>query len=292
MALLLATAFAGLAAALPTELNSTLVTRTDAPFGIKKGLAYNNGAITDILSRPNSATWSYNWGTALNAPKFQQIPMFFSPSTGDTNGVIAKIKAGDTPYVLGYNEPDEIWGNGGCQATPEQAYDAWGNDMFKFQEMGAKLVCPAITSWDTTVGHTGGPAGLTWLRQFARNFNKNPSASGPGQFRCSAQALHWYGPVTTPTTPAATQAQLFIDYIAYAHTQVDDIFQTTNMDIWITEFSPWPVHDAQLMSDFLKIVIPWMDAQSWIARYSPFMAEDLVSGSSLNVAGNTFVNTM
>jgi hypothetical protein len=299
MSLILVTAFAGLAAALPSYLprvapstNETLeeiMARTDAPYGIKKGLAYNDGSITSILSRPNSATWAYNWGTAMNAPLFQQIPMYWGPgSQGDANGVYAKINYGDTPYLLGYNEPDMSYAYGGCQQTPEQAYDAWGNDLFRFNNLGVKLVCPAITSYNTENSiYTGTKSGLTWLRSFARDFNKNPSASGPSQFRCSAQALHWYG---TSGQSAATQAQAFIDYIAYAHTQVDDIFQTTNMDIWVTEFSPLPVGDVNLMADFLKIVIPWMDSQSWIARYSPFMAENLVSGGTLNAAGTVFVN--
>jgi hypothetical protein len=269
-----------LAVAAPS--NQTLLARTDAPYGIKKGLAYNNGAVTNVLSRPNSATWAYNWGAAMNAPKFQQIPMYWGPgSMGDASGVNAKISAGDTPWVLGYNEPDETFANGGCQQTPQQAYNAWGNDMFQFANRGAKLVCPAITSWDTTSGHTGGPAGFTWLRQFA-SIGNNPS-----QFRCSAQALHWYG---QDGLSGAAQAQLFISYVANAHNVVNSIFGV-DMELWITEFSPLPVHNAQVMSDFLAVVIPWLDAQYYVGRYAPFMAEDLVSGTSLNVAGNTFVNS-
>ncbi|KAH8881100.1 hypothetical protein GQ53DRAFT_888809 [Thozetella sp. PMI_491] len=294
MKAVLVAALAAVAAAAPTEPstssagNETLQARTDAPFGIKKGLAYNNGGITGVLSRPNSATWAYNWGTALNAPKFQQIPMYHCPgSGGDAAGVMRKIDQGDTPWVLGYNEPDETVGNGGCNASPEAAYDAWGNDMFKFQQRGVKLVCPAVSSWETNVGHTGGPAGLVWLRQFARNFNKNPSASGPGQFRCSAQALHWFG---DSSKNAAQQAQLFKDYIVHAHSVVNDIFQT-NMELWITEFAPLPFGNTQLLSDFLAIVIPWLNAQDYVGRYSPFMAEDLVTNGNLNQAGVTFVNS-
>jgi hypothetical protein len=99
-----------------------LFNRTDAPFGIKKGLAYNNGGITNILSRPNSATWAYNWDSAPNAPKFQQIPMCWGPGC-PKDGIHNKIGSGDTPYVLGYNEPDELAKYGGCEKTVQQAYD-------------------------------------------------------------------------------------------------------------------------------------------------------------------------
>ncbi len=278
MKIILITAFAA-AAALASPVNTTL-RRTDAPFGIKKGLAYNNGAITNILSLHGSATWAYNWGTAMAAPKFQQIPMYWGPGgKGDANGVLKKINAGDTPWVLGYNEPDGTTANGGCQTSPLDAYNSWGNDMFPFRNRGVKLVCPAISSWDTDKGFTGGPAGLTWLREFA-NATNNPSA-----LQCDAQALHWYGEMGKSGTD---QAILFIDYVIYAHGQVDDIFRR-QMDLWITEFSPLPTNDPQILSDFLRVVIPWLDSQPWVARYAPFKAEYFISGDSLNLAGQTFV---
>jgi hypothetical protein len=117
-------ALVGAAAAVPVAEPEPhqLFNRTDAPFGIKKGLAYNNGAITGILSRPNSATWAYNWGTYLDAPKFQQIPMCHDVGC-DKSPIFNKISSGDTPYVLGYNEPDELYQYGGTQKTVKQAYD-------------------------------------------------------------------------------------------------------------------------------------------------------------------------
>ncbi|KAI9746308.1 MAG: hypothetical protein M1818_000019 [Claussenomyces sp. TS43310] len=282
MKIFLATAFAALAAAAPASYNRNLTSLTDAPYGDKKGLAYNNGDITTVLSQSGSATWAYNWGTALNAPLFQQITMYWGPgSQGDAAGVTAAINAGDSPWVLGYNEPDETSANGGCNASPQAAYDAWGDDMFQFVNLGAKLVCPAITSDDTTDGATGGPSGLTWLSDFA-SIGNNPS-----QFQCSAQALHWYG---VDGDDGATQAQLFISYIESANTRVNDIFGTS-MPLWITEFSSLPVHDVDILSDFLAVAIPWLDAQDYVDRYSPFQAEDLVDGSSLTVAGQTFVST-
>ncbi|KAK5658390.1 hypothetical protein OQA88_2367 [Cercophora sp. LCS_1] len=286
LTLLAASAILAFTTAAPTPEpilnNSTLSARgTDAPYGIKKGLAYNNGAITDILSRPGSATWAYNWGAAQHAPKFQQIPMYWGPGNqGDVNGIHAKINAGDTPWVLGYNEPDVTREHGGCNASPRQAFDAWGNDMWRFAERGPKLVCPAVSSWDTDRGHTGGPSGLTWLRQFVG------FARDPNNLRCGAQALHWYG---EDGRDGRYQADLFIRYVERAHGVVNDIFRK-EMDLWITEFAPLPIGNVQIMADFLDVVIPWLDRAPYVARYSPFMAEHLVSNGQLNVAGNMFVN--
>lgn len=52
-----------------------------------------------------------------------------------------------------------------------------------------------------------------------------------------------------------------------------------------------PLHDVNIMADFLQVVIPWLDRQPWVARYSPFMAEDFVKDGQLTRAGEVFVNT-
>jgi len=161
------------------------------------------------------------------------------------------------------------------------SYIAWGNDMFQFSDRGAKLVCPAVTSYETAQStHTGQPAGLQWLWAFLKYKNN------PNEFRCSAQALHWYG---AEGQDARTQAQNFISYISHAHDVINGIYGR-EQPIWITEFAPLPRGNDQLNADFLRIVLPWMDAQPWIDRYSFFMAEDLVSNGNLNQAGQVYVN--
>lgn len=84
------------------------------------------------------------------------------------NGVFQKLDRGNTPFVLGFNEPDFPRTYGGSQMSPQQAYDYWGNDMFRFQSRGAQLVCPAISSYDTDRSQfTGIASGFTckWLSQ-------------------------------------------------------------------------------------------------------------------------------
>ena len=71
-------------------------------------------------------------------------------------------------------------------------------------------------------------------------------------FNYQAQALHWYD--VDGDTDAA-QVQLFIDCVANAPNVVDEVFGTT-MELWNTEFSPVPVHDAQVLSDFLAVAMP------------------------------------
>lgn len=288
-------AFAALAAAAPASIrapedtkNATLFARgTDAPYGIKKGVAFNNPDAAQILSRPGSATWSYNWGAITNAPAFQQIPMCHGPTRDcDADRILRRLaESRDTPYILGYNEPDMPRDAGGVEASPRAAYDAWGNDMFKFHDRGAKLVCPAVSSYNTKTGFMGYESGLTWLRAFASIGNN------PDQFRCAAQALHWYG---ADNESIELQAQRFKEYVEYAHREVNDIFRK-EMPLWITEFAPGPRTGwdyPNRLAQFLNIVVPWLDRQDYVHRYAPFWAEDMVDLNSRqpNAAGWAFVN--
>jgi hypothetical protein len=274
----LTAAVAGVVSALPGNLTQ-LKTRSGV---VKKGLAYNDGSITDLLYADGSVSWAYNWGIYFAAPKFEQVPMikFLNPKPNEIDIVMERVKNKQAPWVMGYNEPDETTNNGGIAKSPREAYDAWGNDMFRFNDAGASLVCPGITSWETTAGHVPNvPAGLTWLREFA-SIGNNPS-----QFRCEAQNIHWYG---NPDFNAMDQANMFKEYVAHAHATINDIFRK-EMPLWITEFAPLPRGNRDLMAQFLTIVVPWLEQQSYVARYSPFMAEDLVDNGARNAAGRAFV---
>ncbi|KAK0722646.1 hypothetical protein B0T26DRAFT_703498 [Lasiosphaeria miniovina] len=62
------------------------------------------------------------------------------------------------------------------------------------------------------------------------------------------------------------------------------------MDLWITEFAPEPKENPDVMADFLQVAMPWLDAQPYVARYSPFKAEFMLDGNrNLNAAGNVFI---
>lgn len=140
---------------------------------------------------------------------------------------------------------------------------------------------PAITSWNSTQGATNGPSGLVWLHEFVGYTAKTTD------LLCGAQALHWYG---IPGISGAEQAELFMAYIALAHDEINELFGF-EMPLWITEFAAMPETDAQVMADFLDVVLPWLDQQAYVERYSPFMADNMVdpAGQQLNVAGEKYV---
>ena len=266
------------------EYNHTLEARGDAPFGIKKGIAYERGRpdITNSFSRDGSATWSYNWGAQPNAPRFQQIPMYWGNNgRGDAGGVHRMIDQG-ARWVMGYNEPDMLTDHGGSFSSPDDARRTWGNEMFQFSDRGARLICPGISSHNTDHSvHHGGPSGLVWLRRF---INGNP-----GAFRCDAQALHWYGNERESTRD---QANAFMQYVRDAHNEVNNIFGR-DMELWITEFSSEPKSDVNRFAEFLDIVMPFLDREGYVGRYAPFWAETMAETQApyrLNRAGEVFVN--
>ncbi|KAK1831292.1 hypothetical protein QBC39DRAFT_258946, partial [Podospora conica] len=257
--------------------------RSDVPFGIKKGIVYSKGDVAAMFSREGSATWAYNWHAKPDAPMFQQIPMFWAPSTvwdrENIDDVMARVREG-APWVLGYNEPDMTrwWG---CGTEPKDAYDTWGKDMFSFYTEGAKLVCPGITSWNSTAGATGGASGLVWLREFVGY------AAAPTDLLCSAQAVHWYG-LDNDGKSGTEKAYDFMAYVGQAHAEINELFGY-EMPLWITEFAPAPHYDAEMMAEFLDVALPWLDQQDYVHRYSPWMADAMVVGQQLNVAGEKFV---
>lgn len=81
-----------------------------------------------------------------------------------------------------------------------------------------------------------------------------------------------------------------MSYIALAHVEINALFGF-EMPLWITEFAAMPYTDAAVMAEFLDVVLPWLDEQAYVERYSPFLADNMVdpAGQLLNAAGEKFV---
>ncbi|KAK2071390.1 hypothetical protein P8C59_005819 [Phyllachora maydis] len=235
----------------------------------KKGLAYNNA--DQVAPLAGASSWGYDWSPSpkpIPHSQLELVPMCHAAGC-------SAVHSSSSSHVLMYNEPDETAANGGSNMSPAAAWAAWQRDAAPLRSARHQLVCPAVTSWDTPAGHTGGPAGFAWLAGFVG------AAGGPAGLGCAAQALHWYG-VAGQT--GAAQGALFTAYVRAAHARVDALFGTADFPLWFTEISPLPVRDAQVMSDFLAVVVPFLDGLDYVARYSPFMAEYMVG----NAAGATF----
>jgi hypothetical protein len=154
--------------------------------------------------------------------------------------VEAAIKAGST-HLLGFNEPDFLEQ---ANMTPKQAAEAWMKWMQPFAGR-LKLGSPAITNGADSAGMGG-----KWMDNFLGECKK---------LGCTVDflAVHWYD--------AAWNTGYFSAYFKGLHTRYP------NYKIWITEFGGSGTDSEQ--ATFLKTVMPWLDAQSWVERYAYFWAE-------------------
>jgi O-glycosyl hydrolase len=164
-----------------------------------------------------------------------------------------------TKTFFAFNEPDlDTQSN----LSPDAAAAGYKTYMqpIKAANPSVRLGSPAVTNG-------AGSMGIQWLVDFQN------ACSG-----CDIDfvAIHWYD--------SATNIQYFKDHVTEANTR-------TGKNVWVTEFGA-SGSDAEIQS-FLEEVLPWMDAQDWVERYSYYMAGDglLVSGTEPSTYGLTYAST-
>ncbi|KAJ9648765.1 hypothetical protein H2199_000678 [Coniosporium tulheliwenetii] len=225
----------------------------------KRGLAYNNAALCAPFASSNLITWGYNWAqtsSGLNS-KYNFVPMLWGTNSMFTNGWAATASsfiANGGTHLLAFNEPDHAQQ---ANMAPAVAAAAYKTHMQPFAGK-AKLGSPAVTNG-------GGDMGLTWLSNFMS------ACSG-----CTIDfvAVHWYDSVNN--------VEYFKNHITSAHTK-------TGKPVWLTEFGTIDGSDAQ-KAEFLRKVLPWLDAQDWIERYAYFMVSDgmMVNGGAMSAQGSAY----
>ncbi|EON63775.1 hypothetical protein W97_03003 [Coniosporium apollinis CBS 100218] len=225
----------------------------------KRGLAYNNAALCAPFASSSLITWGYNWAQTSSGldGKYNFVPMLWGTNSMFTNGWAAAASsfiANGGSHLLAFNEPDHAQQANMAPAVAAAAYKA---HMQPFAGK-AKLGSPAVTNG-------GGDMGLTWLSNFMS------ACSG-----CTIDfvAVHWYDSVNN--------VEYFKNHITSAHTK-------TGKPVWLTEFGTIDGSDAQ-KADFLRKVLPWLDAQDWIERYAYFMVSDgmMVNGGSMSAQGSAY----
>jgi len=163
-----------------TELLSTLCfaitisAQATFPSSSKRGLAFAPSSTfpqdDQIWVQPNSdLTWYYNymWQPSpqfahLSQSAFEFIPMIWGAPSGPSdlqflNNVTELIKGGrNITHVLGFNEPDATWSQGGSNISVSAAVRDWQQEIAPLQNMGIKAGAPVVTQ-----------RGLSWLQDFS-----------------------------------------------------------------------------------------------------------------------------
>ncbi|CZT12274.1 uncharacterized protein RCO7_10487 [Rhynchosporium graminicola] len=251
------------ATACPTKMvdqNTNLVSRALAPVNSKdpkRGHSFHDSSYLQKWGGAGSQlSWAYNWDSTMpvDFPKnMEYIPMLWSTGADHvkqwTTNVNAAIARG-TYHLLSFNEPDICYGGGSCMSAKDAAA-AYKTYMSPFAGR-AYLGAPAVTN---------GPSGMKWLKEFMGLCTGCQIDFVP---------IHWYD--------SATNVAYFKNYITDAHA-------IAGKNLWITEFNGSGT--AAQKESFLRTVIPWMDSQSYILRYSWFWCDaKSTSGAIVDTKGN------
>ncbi|KAG9228778.1 glycosyl hydrolase catalytic core-domain-containing protein [Amylocarpus encephaloides] len=244
-------------AAAPASTSSSSTTS-----GSKRGVAFNDASLVPAFS--GKASWCYNWGYAQDStPGFEYVPMLWGdkekfyenwPAAAD-----AFVAAGTT-HFLSFNEPD-LSTQAGMDVT--KAVADYKTYMQPYAAKGIKLGSPAVTNG----AGTSPLMGLDYLKSFVS------SCSG-----CTIDfvPVHWYN-----GDALESSIQYFKKHVSDAYTAGG------SKPVWITEFQYLGGDEA----GFLAEIVPWLESNDQVERYSYFMASNghLISGTSLSDIGKAYV---
>ena len=240
----------------------------------KRGLAYNPSSPNlNIFDSYGKITWAYNWDSlpAGLPTKYQYVPMLFSNSPGATSNWNANAKAATsgsgTHYLMSFNEPDIAAQANMDVGAAVAAFNQW---MTPLASDNVKLGSPAVSN------SVSANQGLNWLKSFLQQCSGCPISFAP---------VHWYG---CQGSSCSTEAD-----VSAFKTQMQQAMDTAvvngqKVPIWVTEFQSF-TNQEQFMAE----VLPWLDSQSQVQRYSYFMASSvaLTSGNSVSSLGQTYGST-
>lgn len=234
----------------------------------KRGAAYNDVSTVSALTNGGTVSWAYNWAGSLsgNLPNgVEFVPMLWGAKDfGGWATTIQTILSSGTNYILGFNEPDI---EGQASMSPTDAATNYRTHITPYNGQ-AKLISPAVSS------STNDGQGLSWFSQFIQQCS---------DCKITGLAVHWYGEGPE-------------DFKAFVQKAMKTASDNGLSELWLTEFALAPggtiSKDPAAIATFLKDVIPWLDGQSGVTRYSYFMCANtyLLNGQTLNQAGQAYIS--
>lgn len=246
-----------------SSTSSSIVAKSSSSGSGKRGLAYNAVSDTTCFSSYSKVTWAYNWDSEAGgdlASNFNYVPLLWGTTNGHADvwneRATAAIANGAT-HLMSFNEPDMPEQ---ANMSPEAAASAYKEYMMPFAGK-ALLGAPAVTNG-------GGSMGLNWLSAFM------DACDG---CQIDFVSIHWYDSFSNT---------------AYFKEHVQNATDVSGKPVWVTEFAPTDGSSSDI-SSFLEDVMPWMDSQDFVERYSYFMASNgkLLSGTEPSDFGMTYATS-
>lgn len=233
--------------------------------GAKRGIAYNDGILADLLGGQSQGRcgWAYNWGSNPNGlnSKLEFIPMLWGDKPEHTNNWHSDAQqaiSNGAKTMFSFNEPDNA---GQANMSPQAAAAAHAKYMSPYTGK-VKIGAPSITN-------SGNPGeGISWLENFM--------SACTGDCHVDFCNVHWYS--------QSQYADTLFSHLEDAHKACG------NKPIFLTEFAPL---DKENANSFLKEVIPKLDSLDYLHGYSYFMAAtgDLLSSNTLlSAVGNIYAS--
>lgn len=217
------------------------------PKSRKRGVSFNFTIEDDIHLLAPYISWSYNWGpdvTSLNNTLFNQYGLDFYPMAWNGNYDANRIRAYKSlnpqcEYILAFNEPNLT---DQCNYTPQQAAEHWPALKALADELGMKIVAPAMNYG--TLANYGDP--IVWLDEF---FTLVPLDD------VDAIAIHCY-------MGSASALKSYVER-----------FYKYDKPIWMTEFCAWEQHisNVQAQMNFMNEAIAYMEADPKVEKYAWFI---------------------
>ncbi|KAG4028447.1 hypothetical protein MFRU_021g00380 [Monilinia fructicola] len=245
----------------------------------KRGLAYDrnnpfgDATFANLFKSYSKITWGYDWGFpswGLDS-SIEFVPMLWGlPSSLDPNWVAAVNIA---KSILGFNEPDLTYEQS-SNMLPAAA--ATGYKSYIEQFAGQVRIGTPNVLWNNWNSWSSGGSynSRVWTQYFLGN------CTG---CHFDYAAIHYYQDCFPAS--GASGSDWFISNVTNAH-------DTLNLPIWVTEFQCYGTDEQQ--AQFLRAVLPWLDAQSWVERYAYFGAFPgfllNTAGTALSLAGQAYVS--
>lgn len=211
----------------------------------KRGVSFTYQFVEDVAALAPGTSWSYNWRPSLNshfdeAMDAHQVD-FFPMAWNGIDEVVLREHISRHPeceYLLGFNEPNLV---DQANMTPQEAADRWPAVKSIADELGLKLISPAM-NFGTLEGYYDP---ILWLDEF---FALVPLED------FEAIAIHCY-------MPKAASLKGFVE-----------MFGKYNKPIWLTEFCAWdgavsPQSQQQHMSDAFN----YLESCDAVERYAWFI---------------------
>lgn len=221
----------------------------------KRGVSENNFSMGSMLEAlEQGVTWYYNWGNTPGKGFENQVIDFegieFVPMCWNANYSAENIRQyckahPATKYLLGFNEPNFTQQ---ANMTPQKAAEEWPAVKALADELGLKLVAPAL-NYSPNPPYTDP---LKWMDEFV-------ALVGTDAFDYTA--VHCYGGLGVMQTLAT------------------NFHERYGKPVWVTEFCYWPnegdsnstvAPETQINS--MTETLRWLESTPWIFRYAWFKA--------------------